>query len=69
MKKSELKIKGMHCKSCVMLVTEALIDIKGVKEASVNLEKGKVSISYDDKLVKERQLIVAIEKEGYKVVK
>ncbi|MGV8171211.1 MAG: heavy-metal-associated domain-containing protein [Candidatus Woesearchaeota archaeon] len=69
MKKAELKIKGMHCKSCVMLVKEALTDIKGVSEASVDLEKGKASVSYDEKLVKEKQLTDAIEKEGYKVVK
>lgn len=52
-----------------MLVTEALTDVKGVKEVSVDLEKGKASISYDEKHVKEKQLTEAIEKEGYKVVK
>jgi copper ion binding protein len=69
MKNIELRIKGMHCKSCVMLVKEALTDIKGVKDASVDLEKGKASVSYDEKLVKEKQLVDAIEKEGYKIVR
>jgi len=69
MKKIELKIKGMHCKSCVMLVKEALTDVKGVKEASVDLQKNNAIVEFDEKLVKEKQLIEAIEKEGYKVVR
>jgi copper ion binding protein len=69
MKKVELKIKGMHCKSCVMMINENLIDIKGVKSASVNLEKNNATIEFDDKLVKEKQLVEAIEKDGYKVLK
>ncbi|MGV8172395.1 MAG: heavy-metal-associated domain-containing protein [Candidatus Woesearchaeota archaeon] len=69
MTRIELKIRGMHCKSCVMLVKEVLTEIKGVKEATIDLEKGKASISYDEKLVKEKQLVDAIEKEGYKVLK
>jgi copper ion binding protein len=69
MKKTEFTIKGMHCKSCVMLVTEALTDVKGVKNASVDLSKNKAVVEFDEKIVKERQLIEAIEKDGYKVLK
>jgi copper ion binding protein len=69
MKKVELNIKGMHCKSCVVLVKEALTDVKGVKNADVDLQKNKAVVEFDEKLVKEKQLIDAIEKEGYKVVK
>jgi copper chaperone CopZ len=69
MKKVELKIKGMHCKSCVILVKEALTDVKGVKEASVDLQKNNAIVEFDEKLVKEKQLVDAIEKERYKVVK
>ena len=69
MKKVELKIKGMHCKSCVMLVSDALTDVKGVKSADVSLEHNKAVISYDEKLATEKQLINTIEAEGYKVLK
>lgn len=67
--KKEFKIKGMHCKSCIMIVNENLTDIKGVKKASVSLEKNNAVVEFDDKLVKEKQLIDAIEKDGYKVLK
>jgi copper chaperone CopZ len=69
MKKIEFKIKGMHCKSCVMLVRETLADVKGVNNASVDLQKTNAIVEFDEKLVKEKQLIDVIEKEGYKVVK
>ena len=69
MKNVELKIKGMHCKSCVMLINDSLSDVKGVKSSDVNLETNSAKISYDEKLVKEKDLISVIEKEGYKVTK
>jgi copper chaperone CopZ len=65
MKKIELKIKGMHCPSCSILVKEALTDIKGVNDASVDLKTAKAQVSFDEKLVKEKQLIDAVRKEGY----
>jgi len=52
-----------------MLVKEALTDIKGVKDASVDLQKNNAVVEFDEKLVKEKQLTDAIEKEGYKVIK
>jgi copper chaperone CopZ len=65
MKKIELNIKGMHCQSCVVLVKEALTDTKGVKDASVDLKTAKASVSFDEKLVTDKQLIEAVRKEGY----
>ncbi len=69
MKKIELKIKGMHCNSCPILIKEVLTDTKGVKEATVDLKKANAVVSFDEKLVNEKQLADAIEKEGYKVMK
>jgi len=65
MKKIELNIKGMHCASCPILVKEVLIDTKGVKDANVDLKTAKATVSFDEKLVTEKQLIDAIRKEGY----
>ncbi|HYD03955.1 MAG TPA: heavy metal-associated domain-containing protein [Alphaproteobacteria bacterium] len=65
MKNVEIKIKGMHCKSCTMLVGDALRDIEGVKDADVSLEKNTAKVSFDEKLVKPEKMIDAIKKEGY----
>lgn len=62
-----LKVKGMHCKSCKMLVEEALQDI-GAKNISISVDEkkqeGKVEAEHADR----KKIIAAIEKEGYKVV-
>ena len=59
-------IKGMHCKSCVMLVQDALEEI-GAKEIRISLDEkkqiGKASFEYKNK----EEAIKVIEKEGYKV--
>jgi copper chaperone CopZ len=61
-----LKVKGMHCKSCRMLVEDALNDL-GAKNISVSVDEkkqiGNVSCTHADiSAVKE-----AIRKEGYEV--
>lgn len=62
-----LLVKGMHCKSCVAIVTEILEEV-GASNIVVTLNEktqiGKVTFDYSgDKKV----LIHAIEKEGYTI--
>jgi len=66
MKKMKLKIDGMHCSSCVMLIKDALLEI-GVKEAKISLD-GDAEIEFDDNL-SEGKVIETIKKQGYKVRK
>ncbi|MGV8163080.1 MAG: heavy-metal-associated domain-containing protein [Candidatus Nanoarchaeia archaeon] len=66
--KKEFIVKGMHCKSCEMLIKEGLEEITGVESATASATKGKVIVSFDASTVKEIELIEAIKKEGYRVV-
>lgn len=66
--KKEFTVKGMHCKSCEMLVKDGLEEINGVESASASATKGKVIVSFDASKVKEKELVEAIKKEGYRVV-
>jgi copper chaperone CopZ len=61
-----LTVKGMHCKSCKMLVEDALEE-GGMKNIKVDLnEKEQIGkISFDGDKEKAKTLI---EDEGYKVV-
>jgi copper chaperone CopZ len=63
----KFKIKGMHCKSCEMLIQESLEDI-GVKVKSISHTDGTINIDYDEKKMNEIQIMDVIKKEGYKVV-
>jgi copper chaperone CopZ len=67
MKKIRLKVTGMHCSSCEMLVTDSLMDTKGVEKAEASFKAGTVSVTYDEKAVKESAIRSIIEKEGYKI--
>jgi copper chaperone CopZ len=67
MTKIELKVDGMHCKSCLLLTKEALDEI-GAKDIKVSLGSGSgpatVSCDYDgDKM----NVITAIIKSGFNV--
>jgi len=66
MKNTEFEIKGMHCKSCAVLIKDALTDHNGVKEVSVDENKNIAKITFDEKITNEKQLIHIIDNEGYK---
>ncbi len=66
--KKEFKIKGMHCASCVAVIEKSLMKNNGVKEVSVNLADENAYVSYDPKIIDEKNLIKSIEQRGYKVV-
>jgi copper chaperone CopZ len=62
--KHTLKVKGMHCKSCAMLIEDSLTDI-GATDVKIDVAKGLVALTSD----KDKKIIVkAIEDAGeYKV--
>ena len=63
MKKIDLKIKGMHCKSCETLIADALEE-KGVK-SKVDSVKGTAVVEFDEKKTTLQQIKEIIKKEGY----
>ncbi len=66
MKKIELKVKGMHCTSCEMLLKDSLDEI-GVKNASASHKAGLVNVEFDEKKLSEEKIKEAIRKEGYTI--
>lgn len=60
-----IKVAGMHCNSCKVLIEDALYEIKGVQEVSANFQNGKVIVKYEGNLLD--KIKNSIEKEGYKV--
>jgi len=61
-----IKIKGMSCNHCVMVVTRALEEIDGVKNIKVDFEKGEATFdevrSVNMNIVREQ-----IKKAGYEI--
>ena len=65
MKKTTLKISGMHCASCSTLIQKGLKKTEGVINANVNLSSEKAQIEYDESLVEVSGLIKSVKDRGY----
>ncbi|XP_033949045.1 copper-transporting ATPase 1 isoform X2 [Pseudochaenichthys georgianus] len=56
-----LRVKGMHCRSCVVNIQDNISVLPGVSSVEVSLEQEKASICYDPVKVTVAQLQQAIE--------
>src|SRR3990172_8835303 len=54
MKKTNLKIAGMHCASCAVTIEKNLKKLQGVKSASVNYATETASVEHEHGLPKEK---------------
>ncbi|MFT8708855.1 MAG: copper chaperone CopZ [Sporolactobacillus sp.] len=68
MAERQLLVKGMSCGHCKMAVSGALNGLDGVSSVSVDLDSGKVDVSYDASKVDFQQMKIAVEDQGYDVV-
>lgn len=66
--KKIITIDGMSCNNCVMHVTNALKEVKGVENIKVILEEKKAYVDVLDEVTNE-ELINAITDAGYDVMK
>ncbi|WP_225859694.1 heavy-metal-associated domain-containing protein [Streptomyces albicerus] len=61
-----LKVEGMHCASCGLLIDDELEDVPGVQSSSTNVRKGRSTIHLtEDSAVEHAMLIEAVERAGY----
>lgn len=60
----KLKVKGMHCRSCEMLLSDALSEIPGTSNIKVDHKNSLVAFNAADAAVVPK-VIEAIKKEGY----
>ena len=65
MKKITLKVKGMHCKSCEVVISEALEEA-GAK-SKIDSKKGIAVIEFDEKSITEDKIRKIIQNEGYTI--
>jgi len=65
MKKLTVPIKGMHCKSCEMLIEDKLAKVSGVKKSVLDHKKGSAEIHYSAEKPKLAEIKNAIRSAGY----
>lgn len=68
MKKTNLKISGMHCASCSLLIEKWLQNQKWIKNISVSLVSNSANIFYNDSLTDINEISKKINDLWYKVV-
>ncbi|MDP3763616.1 MAG: sulfite exporter TauE/SafE family protein [bacterium] len=66
MKKVELKIHGMHCASCEVMIERKFKTVPGIEKVNVNHATGKATI-YFDQAPQLKQLQDAVRENGYSV--
>ena len=66
---ARLEIQGLSCATCVGNVTEALLALDGVSEASANFAADEGSVTYDPERVGLDAIYDAIEQAGYEPVR
>lgn len=64
MQNCKVNIKGMHCRSCEIILEEELLKVPNVVKASVHHQKGIAYIDYQNNL-DSKAVIKAIENAGY----
>lgn len=64
-KKSTIKVKGMHCVGCETIIKDTLLEIEGVKRAQADYAKEEVVIEFDPERAGLKSITKAIENRGY----
>ncbi|MFZ2253324.1 MAG: sulfite exporter TauE/SafE family protein [Minisyncoccia bacterium] len=67
MSKLEISIRGMHCKSCEILVEENIKEIPGVHSVQVSLKHGSATVNYSGEAPSQEELVKAVQSAGYEI--
>ncbi|MGT2936322.1 heavy metal translocating P-type ATPase [Streptococcus caprae] len=65
--KEQYQVLGMTCASCAASVEKALQQVEGVREASVNLAREKVTIDFDPERLTFEDLQETVQEAGYDI--
>ncbi len=67
LKKIKIKIEGVHCKSCKILIETEIDVLNGVKDIDVDYQTKECQIEFDDQKISQKRIFETIEKLNYKV--
>ena len=65
--KQTIKIGGLDCASCAMIIDDVLEEMDGVKSAKTNYIKEQVEVEFDESKTSIKDLADTIETAGYSV--
>ncbi len=65
--KKNYQLGGISCQVCVNKIEKKLSKLEGIKEAIVNLSTEKLSVDYDETILKEELIVETVKKLGYEI--
>ncbi len=63
-----LKVQGMHCAACAILIDKTLEKTQGIVKASANYGSERLSLEYDPSVINIQQIGTILNKIGYSLV-
>ena len=66
-KRITLKIDGMECPNCAMILEGIEDKLKGVKSAEASYRKTQLIVEYEESLLTEDQIKAEVKRMGYEV--
>lgn len=63
--KQKIKIEGMHCSSCAMVIDMDLEDKEGVKNSKTSYAKGETEVEFEPEKITLEEIVETIKKSGY----
>ncbi len=67
-KKVIVKIDGMHCANCALVIEKSIRKLKGISDVNVSFTSSKASIEYDPRHINLRKIEEAVAQVGYRVI-
>src|SRR3989344_8857035 len=67
MLKKTFHIRGMHCRSCELLLEAELNDVANVKRVKTHFHSGLAEIFFDKQEPKDAELLAAVQQAGYEI--
>ena len=64
MKKTTVNIKGMHCRSCELLLEDELSKVPGVRCVCADQERGQAELEHEDD-IEQQYIESAVQNAGY----
>ncbi|MBV7507667.1 copper chaperone CopZ [Bacillus sp. sid0103] len=68
MKKVELKVIGMSCGHCAMVIENSVGSLPGVEKVLVDVKNGNVAVEFHPNLVSFDKIKETIDDQGYDIV-
>ena len=69
MSKYVLKVKGMHCASCAVLIDKLVLKQPGVQSVQTSYGSEKVAVEFDESKITLPQIDSFVNKLGYDIIR